>query len=222
MRLTAQSEPIILMEIMPAAMVASLLLLTYFVFAAGVGLIVRQNLEGTSTLRVPEDDAAVMETCSNHSSTARDHSVASASGCIDFYPNIFSTDLLEGGEERYGAVFQGYFIGMTDLYGSVSLHVSIANDTTLETLPNPAVVDLTLEGCTEWPVAGEELGSCDEGWAPVLNQVRSKVCNLLGTVYEVECILICRLPFSYDHFDPASVARRSTISTLSRRGWVYS
>lgn len=176
MRLTAQSEPIILMEVMPAAMVASLLLLTYFVFAAGVGLIVRQNLEGTSTLRVPEDDAAVMETC-NHSSIVRDPSVASASGCIDLYPNIISADLLAEDEERYGAVFCGYFIGMTDLYGSVSLHVSIANDTALETLPNPAVVDLTLVACTEWPVAGEEFGSCDEDWAPVLNQVRSKVCG---------------------------------------------
>lgn len=179
-RLTAQSEPIILMEVMPAAMVASLLLLTYFVFAAGVGLIVRQNLEGTSTLRVPEDDAAVMETCYSFPSTVSDSSVASASGCIDLYPNISSTDLLEEDGERYGAVFSGFFAGMTDLYGSVSLHVSIANDTALETLPNPAVVDLTLEACTELPREGEEWGSCDEDWAPVLNQVRSKVCCLLG------------------------------------------
>ncbi len=41
MRLTTQSEPKILMEVMPAALVVSLLVLTYLVFAGGVALIVR-------------------------------------------------------------------------------------------------------------------------------------------------------------------------------------
>lgn len=40
-RLTTQSEPKILMEVMPAALVVSLLVLTYLVFAGGVALIVR-------------------------------------------------------------------------------------------------------------------------------------------------------------------------------------
>lgn len=41
MRLTAHSEPKILMEVMPAALVVSLLVLTYLVFAGCLVLIVR-------------------------------------------------------------------------------------------------------------------------------------------------------------------------------------
>ena len=44
-RLTAQSEPKILMEVMPAALVVSLLALTYLVFAGCIFLIVRYNTD---------------------------------------------------------------------------------------------------------------------------------------------------------------------------------
>ena len=44
-RLTAQSEPKILMEVMPAALVVSLLALTYLVFAGCIFLFVRYNTD---------------------------------------------------------------------------------------------------------------------------------------------------------------------------------
>ena len=180
LRLTTRSEPIILMEVMPAAMVVSLLLLTYLFFAAGVGLIVRHNLVGTSTLSAKEDEAPGGGCRSNFTHNP-DPAIPSAFGCTEFYPDIFSTPLLappsEEEEEdlaagtKYGAVFSGDFAGMKKLYGSVSLHASFANATTLESLPDPAVVDLTLEACTEGPEEGGESGVCEEGWAPVLSQV---------------------------------------------------
>lgn len=164
-RLTTQSEPKILMEVMPAGMVVSLLALTYLFFAQGCGLIVRQNIQGTSTLNVPEYDGA---SCGESGAVpVPNPTTASAAGCTNF-----SSENSEGFlSSPHGAVFNGYFAGMTDLYGSVSLHASFENDTALESLPDPAVVDLELSACTDGPGDGENWGTCGEGWAKVLVQV---------------------------------------------------
>ncbi|CAN0144399.1 unnamed protein product, partial [Laminaria digitata] len=152
-RLTAQSEPIILMEVMPAAMVASLLVMTYLVFGLGIALIVRDNLRGTSTLAAPPggvDGCSSSGSGSSGSSgssgggSGSDGTDASASGCTSFDPvsDLSPLWLLSSSASltpsatapRYGAVFSGNFTGMTDLYGSVSLHASFANGTTLASL----------------------------------------------------------------------------------------
>lgn len=178
-RLTAQSEPIILMEVMPAAMVASLLVMTYLVFGMGLSLITRYTLEGTSTLPAPMGDGGV-DDCSNSSSI--DYSGgASASGCTLFDPTTLPSSLspwwllspspTSSAETPYGAVFTGNFAGITDLFGSVSLHASFASNAILASLPDPAIVDLNLEACVGGAGDGGEWGDCEEGWEPVLFQV---------------------------------------------------
>ncbi|CAM9863725.1 unnamed protein product, partial [Hapterophycus canaliculatus] len=259
-RLTTQSEPKILMEVMPRGLVVSLLLLTYLVFAGGVTLIVRYNLRGTSTLvasaapagttglgalcaaggglsssSLSSPSAAVTSgsgtTIASGGGTERafvvgvdgpDPDSSSAAGCTTFSTGSLSELSLDApttssssssfsladdgtgaggdGDGRYGAVFSGQFSGMTDLSGSVSLHVSVSDEEALSSLPDPAVVDLALEACTGEPMtaaaaavgegsggesssdsgsgaeegeeAGEELvwGTCESGWQPVLFQ----------------------------------------------------
>lgn len=123
----------------------------------------------------------------------------SASGCTVFSPGISELSLdapllsssstadadadADADGARYGAVFSGHFSGMTTLYGSVSLHVSVADDEVIESLPDPATVDLALEACTGGPTAAAdgvteeagvvelEWGTCEDGWQPVLFQV---------------------------------------------------
>eukprot|EP00752_Nemacystus_decipiens_P015668 g13982.t1 len=233
-RLTTQSEPKILMEVMPAALVVSLLVLTYLVFAGCLVLIVRYNLRGTSTLAVMAATGAG-SLCAGGSPTTTsssnayvagvdgpDPSSPSAAGCTIFSPDMselsldappFSSSLTASttsstaGEAdadadadadsgaRYGAVFSGHFSGMTKLHGSVSLHVSFADAAAIESLPDPATVDLALEACTGGPTAAvaegvgvavgapadgneedeggvEKLawGTCENGWQPVLSQ----------------------------------------------------
>ncbi|CAB1115189.1 unnamed protein product [Ectocarpus sp. CCAP 1310/34] len=69
-RLTTQSEPVILMEVMPAALVISLLALTYLVFASSVFLIVWFHLRGTTTLAVgPGSGEGAAELCARRSSS---------------------------------------------------------------------------------------------------------------------------------------------------------
>lgn len=223
-RLTTQSEPKILMEVMPAALVVSLLVLTYLVFAGGVVLIVRHNLRGTSTLGVAGTGAGYLctDTATNTSSSSSatssrggvyvvgidgpDPDSPSAAGCTVFSPTLsglsfdaaplssssssLADDDGDSGSSsagRYGAVFSGQFSGMTDLSGSVSLHVSLADEEVLASLPDPATVDLALEACTGGATAVEgaeeeeegeeegvvelEWGTCSEGWQPVLFQV---------------------------------------------------
>ncbi|CAM9688099.1 unnamed protein product, partial [Ectocarpus sp. 12 AP-2014] len=209
-RLTTQSEPVILMEVMPAALVVSLLVLTYLVFACGVVLIVRFHLRGTSTLAMgPEAGNGAGELCAwGSSSTATvttsggegdifiigadgpDPHSPSAAGCTVLSPGLSelsldshllssslstSSSLTDADEERYGAVFSGQFSGMTDLSGSVSLHVSFADTEVQESLPDPATVDIALEACAAGVTAGVgditsqavlEWGVCEEGWQP--------------------------------------------------------
>ncbi|CAB1115182.1 unnamed protein product [Ectocarpus sp. CCAP 1310/34] len=211
-RLTTQSEPVILMEVMPAALVVSLLVLTYLVFACGVVLIVRFHLRGTSTLAMgPGAGNGAGELCAwGSSSTATvttsggegdifiigadgpDPHSPSAAGCTVRSPGLSelsldspllssssstSSSLTDADEERYGAVFSGQFSGMTDLSGSVSLHVSFADTEVQESLPDPATVDIALEACVAGVTAGVgdstgqavlEWGVCEEGWQPVL------------------------------------------------------
>lgn len=223
MRLTTQSEPKILMEVMPAALVVSLLVLTYLVFAGGVVLIVRHNLRGTSTLGVAGTGAGYLCAAATDASSSSSSSSAtsngggvyvvgidgpdpdspSAAGCTVLSPALAelsfdaapltsssssssSSSLANDGDSvRYGAVFSGQFSGMTDLSGSVSLHVSFSDAEVLASLPDPATVDLTLEACTGGATAVEgteegeeeggvvelEWGTCSEGWRPVLFQV---------------------------------------------------
>lgn len=134
----------------------------------------------------------------------------SATGCTTFSPAISglsfdarpSSSSLAGeddgsGAPRYGAVFRGQFSGMTDLSGSVSLHVSFDDPGVLESLPDPATVDLALEACTAGPtVAGGggggggavapvleyEWDTCEEGWQAVLFQVGVGVGDLLFSI----------------------------------------
>ncbi|CAM9510104.1 unnamed protein product [Ectocarpus sp. 8 AP-2014] len=69
-RHTTQSEPVILMEVMPAALVISLLALTYLVFASSVFLIVWFHLRGTTTLAVgPGSGEGAAELCVRRSSS---------------------------------------------------------------------------------------------------------------------------------------------------------
>ncbi|CAN0135602.1 unnamed protein product, partial [Ectocarpus sp. 8 AP-2014] len=69
-RLTTQSEPVILMEVMPAALVISLLALTYLVFASSVFLIVWFHLRGTTTLAMgPASGEGAAELCVRRSSS---------------------------------------------------------------------------------------------------------------------------------------------------------
>lgn len=118
------------------------------------------------------------------------------------------TDAADG-VARYGVVFSGHFSGMTTLYGSVSLHVSFEDAGVIESLPDPATVDLALEACAGGPTAavaegvggvpdesgGEggvvelEWGTCEDGWQPVLFQVRQgavrqgwRVCNSIAAM----------------------------------------
>ncbi|CAM9270799.1 unnamed protein product [Ectocarpus fasciculatus] len=222
-RLTTQSEPVILMEVMPAALVVSLLVLTYLVFACGVVLIVRFHLRGTSTLAMgPGAGEGAGELCAWGSSSAAtvttsggegdvfiigadgpDPHSPSAAGCTVFSPGLSelsldfpllssssstSSSLTDADPERYGAIFSGQFSGMTDLSGSVSLHVSFADTEVQEALPDPATVDIALEACAAGVTAGVgesssqadlEWGTCEEGWQPVLFQARTMFCRLL-------------------------------------------
>lgn len=132
----------------------------------------------------------------------------SAAGCTVFSPGISELSLdapplsspssssstagadadADAGGARYGAVFSGHFSGMTKLYGSVSLHVSFADAGVIDSLPDPATVDLALEACTGGATAADgtrddggggedeavelEWGTCEDGWQPVLFQVQ--------------------------------------------------
>lgn len=163
------------MEVMPAAMVMSLLALTYLVFAGGCVLIARRNMRGTATLPIPRDGGGACPWLSSSESSSS-MSSSNAAGCTEFAPangslaasavSTASSVVLEG---SYGALFSANFAGLEDLYGSVSLHASFENETALESLPDPAVVDLFLEACTEDPATVEE--TCGRGWELVLLQV---------------------------------------------------
>lgn len=275
MRLTTQSEPKILMEVMPAGLVVSLLVLTYLVFAGGVTLIVRYNLRGTSTLvaaAAPAGTTGLGALCAavgGLSSTSTwpsavtgdvtsagsattataggvfvvgidgpDPDSSSAAGCTVFSPGALSELSLDAptpssssfsmvddgeGNSRYGAVFSGQFSGMTDLSGSVSLHVSVSDGDALSSLPDPAVVDLALEACTGEPMTAaggdssgsdggsgaegegegeEELawGTCEGGWQPVLFQVRYVRHSSLSTPFSFGAQLISARALSPEGF----------------------
>lgn len=215
------------MEVMPAAMVLSLLVLTYLVFASGIFLIVRHNVQGTSTLDVPGTGGA---NCDG-GDAGPTPGTASAAGCTRFAssptgeifldPTGSSTttsgvvgdgsslssllpviDEEEDGERtsrealsalaaagRYEAVFSGYFEGMSDLYGSVSLHASVKNETVLKSLPDPAAVDLVLEACTEGPGVGQEWDFCEGDWVPVLHQV-SHAFQFSDVLFIIFCLVM--------------------------------
>lgn len=171
LRLTMHAKPKILMEVMPAAMVASLLVLTYLVFAAGCVLIVRHNLLGTSFLDVPGEGGG---SCPGSSSISAGSNAPPAVGCTQFsseyIAEVSSACLLTSLSSDYGATFKANFSGLSGLYGSVSLHATFENETVLNSLPDPAVVDVFLEACTER--MEREFGECESGWEVVLCQVR--------------------------------------------------
>ncbi|CAM9373117.1 unnamed protein product [Ectocarpus fasciculatus] len=82
-RLTTQSEPVILMEVMPAALVVSLLVLTYLVFASGVLLIVWFHFRGTSTLAMgPGSGDGARELCTRGSSFTATVSTSGGEGDV--------------------------------------------------------------------------------------------------------------------------------------------
>ncbi|CAM9831325.1 unnamed protein product [Choristocarpus tenellus] len=167
LQLTTHAEPKILMEVMPASLVVSLLVLTYLVFAGGCGLIIRSNLVGTSTAVVPNGGHA----CPWNDAAAMSSSSApapSAIGCTEYSPQVSS----------YMAVFNATFTDLDDLYGSVALHTSFQNGSVLPSLPYSAVVDVTLEACVDAPMSEGVPGptvnlmnDCAHGWLPVLTQV---------------------------------------------------
>ncbi|CAM9273530.1 unnamed protein product [Ectocarpus sp. 4 AP-2014] len=112
-QLTTHSEPVILMEVMPAALVISLLALTYLVFASSVFLIVWFHLRGTTTLAMgPGSGGGAAELCARSSlSTATvttsggegdvfiigadgpDPHSPSAAGCTVFSPGLSDLSL---------------------------------------------------------------------------------------------------------------------------------
>lgn len=113
---------------------------------------------------------------------------ASAFGCTDISPSAesllsygsssSSSSLAAATEQqraRYGAVFAGDFAGLDGLYGSASLRAAFADEeatiASVDALPEPAVVDLMVEACTEG--AATAWGECEGGWKPVLFQVRA-------------------------------------------------
>ncbi|CAB1098601.1 unnamed protein product [Ectocarpus sp. CCAP 1310/34] len=119
---------------------------------------------------------------------------ASASGCTDLSPSAesllsyssssSSSSLAAATEQqraRYGAVFSGDFAGLTGLYGSVSLRAAFTDEATLglvDALPEPVVVDVTVEACTAG--AAGAWGECEGGWQPVLFQEDVAVSSGVG------------------------------------------
>lgn len=154
--LTAQDEPIILAEAMPAVAVSSLAASTLALFLVGIGLVLSGILRERSTIDVPwasaESDGAgvggnICGDASTEASVPDPSGAPSAFGCTDFssaMESVLSFDssappssssltaitamTAARGGRRYGAVFAGDFAGMNELYGSVSLRAAFAGD----------------------------------------------------------------------------------------------
>ena len=197
---------------MPAAAVSSLLASTLALFLVGIGIMLSGILRGSSTLDVPWAAAENAANPGGGGNICGDATTAvpvpdppgapSAFGCTDLSPAVGSFLSLDssalssssitaavqqqrGG--RYGAVFEGNFAGIDELYGSVSLRAALAaaggeeeeagsptdgdgGDESLgEGEGGGDVVDVMLEACTE--AAAGEWGVCEGGWRPVLFQV---------------------------------------------------